>query len=146
MKKEEVLESFMEGFDCCQVVFHYWAKKLGMDEELAYRISTGFGAGMLQGETCGAIIGAYMSLGLKYGYSESSEKGQEKKQISIEKNAQFRKKLLEKYSSTMCKELLEADFSISEGRKMIEEKQIMTTFCPKLVADVIEILEDVMDQ
>ena len=89
MKKEEVLESFMEGFDCCQVVFHYWAEKLGMDEELAYRISTGFGAGMLQGETCGAIIGAYMALGLKYGYSESGEKGKEKKGYQLRKMRSF---------------------------------------------------------
>ena len=35
-----------------------------MDTELAYKVSSGFGAGMFQGETCGAVIGAYMALGL----------------------------------------------------------------------------------
>ena len=63
MKKEDVLKQFDQGYDCGQVVFGYWAKQLGLDEETAYKISSGFGAGMYQGETCGAIIGAYMAIG-----------------------------------------------------------------------------------
>lgn len=61
MTKEQVLEEFDKGYDCCQVVFRYWAEKLNMDTELAYKVSSGFGAGMFQGETCGAVIGAYMA-------------------------------------------------------------------------------------
>lgn len=144
MTKDKVLEAFEQGYDCCQVVFHYWAEKLGMDGELAYKISTGFGAGMLQGETCGAVIGAYMALGLKYGCSETGREGEEQKVASIIKNVQFREKLLEKYPSTMCRELLGADFSSREGMKIIKEKQLMTTFCPQLVADIIDILEEIM--
>lgn len=144
MTKEEVLEEFMEGFDCCQVVFHHWAKQLGMDEETAYKISTGFGAGMLQGETCGAVVGAYMALGLKYGCCKTGEEGQDQKVASIIKNVQFRDELMKKYSSTMCKELLEADFSTPEGMKYIREKEMMTTFCPQLVADILEILDKIM--
>lgn len=101
MTKEEVLEEFSLGFDCCQVVFHYWARRLGLDEQLANKISTGFGAGMLQGETCGAIIGAYMALGLKYGVTTAGKEGEEQKVASIIKNVQFRDKLLEKYPSTI---------------------------------------------
>lgn len=143
--KEAVLDAFEQGYDCCQVVFHYWAKRLGMDEELAYKVSTGFGAGMFQGETCGAVIGAYMALGLKYGFSEPGEKGEEQKVASIIKNTRFRAKLLEKYPSTMCRELLGADFSTREGAKLIREKQMMNTFCPQLVSDVIGILEELMN-
>ncbi len=144
MTKEEVLKAFEEGYDCCQVVFHYWAEKLGLDGNLAYKISSGFGAGMLQGETCGAVIGAYMALGLKYGFCETGQKGEEQKVASIIKNIEFRGKFLEKYPSSMCKELLEADFSTQEGMQKIKEKQLMTTVCPQLVADVIDILEEIM--
>ena len=49
MTKEQVLEEFDKGYDCCQVVFRYWAEKLNMDTELAYKVSSGFGAGMFQG-------------------------------------------------------------------------------------------------
>lgn len=144
MTKEEVLEQFEEGYDCAQVVFHYWAERLGLDGKIAYKISTGFGAGMLQGETCGAVIGAYMALGLKYGACEQGEEGEDRKVASIIKDVQFREKLLEKYSSTMCRELLEADFSTPEGSKKIREQKLMTTFCPKLVADVLDILDEIM--
>lgn len=144
MTKEEVLEQFEEGYDCAQVVFHYWAEKLGLDGKTAYKISTGFGAGMLQGETCGAVIGAYMAIGLKYGVCEEGREGEDQKVASIIKDVQFRDKLLEKYPSTMCKEILEADFSTPEGAEKIRQKKLMTTFCPKLVADVLDILDEIM--
>lgn len=144
MTKETVLEEFDKGYDCCQVVFHYWAKKLGMDERLAYRISSGFGAGMLQGETCGAIIGAYMALGLKYGCDQTGYDGEQQRVASIIKNVQFRQEFLKNYSSTMCRELLGADFSTSEGAKFIRDNQMMTTFCPQLVSDIIDLLEQIM--
>ena len=144
MTKEEVLEAFEQGYDCCQVVFHYWAEKLGLDGKLAYKISSGFSAGMLQGETCGAIVGAYMALGLKYGFCESGSEGEEQKVALMIKNLQFRGKFLEKYPSSMCKELLGADFSTREGMQEIGEKKLMTTFCPQLVADVMNILEEIM--
>ena len=75
MTKEEVLRSFQDGFDCGQTVFRYGARQLGMDEKEACRISSGFGGGMLRGETCGAVIGAYLTLGLKSGYCEPGEAG-----------------------------------------------------------------------
>ena len=142
--KEDILFKFEQGYDCCQVVFQYWAKRFGMDKELAYKVSSGFAAGMYQGETCGAIVGAYMALGLKYGFYKPGYEGEEQKVLSIIKNTQFRSKLLEKYPSTMCRELLDADFSTREGAKIIREKQMMTTFCPELVSDVIGILEEIM--
>ena len=142
--KEKVLHAFDQGYDCCQVVFQYWAKRFGMSEELAYKVSSGFAAGMYQGETCGAIVGAYMALGLKYGFYKPGYEGEEQKVLSIIKNTQFRSKLLEKYPSTMCRELLGADFSTREGAKIIREKQMMTTFCPQFVSDVMGILEEIM--
>lgn len=145
LTKETVLEQFENGYDCAQVVFGYWAEKFGIDRETAYKISTGFGAGMLQGETCGAIIGAYMALGLKFGVCETGTDGEEQKVASVIKNAQFREEFLKKYSSTMCKELLEADFATPEGAKKIRENKLMTTFCPKLVSDVMDILDEIME-
>lgn len=144
MKKEEVLKQFDKGYDCAQVVFGYWAEKLGLDVETAYKVSSGFGAGMYQGETCGAIIGAYMALGLKYGHCNMGEEGDAQRVESIIKNVQFRQNFLNKYKSTMCRELLEADMSTEEGAKYIREKQLMNTFCPQLVADVVDILEEIM--
>lgn len=144
MTKEEVLKEFDKGYDCGQVVLGHWAEELGLDVATAYKIASGFGAGMYQGETCGAIIGAYMVLGLKYGHCKPGEAGERQRVESIIKNVQFRQNFLDKYKATMCRELLEADMSTEEGAKHIREKQLMNTFCPQLVADVIEILDEIM--
>lgn len=144
MKSEDVLNQFKEGYDCGQVVFRYWAKKLGFDEKTASKIATGFGAGMLQGETCGAVIGAYLAMGLQYGHCDTGDAGAEQKVSAIKKNTQFREKFLKKYPSSLCNTLLGADFTTSAGKKTIQEKQLMTTFCPQLVSDVIAILEEIM--
>lgn len=144
MTKEDVLEEFDEGYDCCQVVFQYWAQKLGMDEEIAYKVSSCFGAGMLQGETCGAVVGAYMALGLKYGCCNTGREGERQRVESIIKSVQFRQMFTETYPSTMCKDLLGADFSTPDGAQKIREEQMMTVFCPQLVADVVNMLEDIM--
>lgn len=144
MTKEEILQEFENGFDCCQIIFHHYAKRFQMDEDLAYKISTGFGAGVFQGETCGAVIGAYMALGLVYGQYKTGAEGQEQKVKSIIKNAQFRERLLEKYPSTMCRTLLNADFSTTEGKKKIQEEHSMMTFCPVLMEDIFQILEEIL--
>ena len=44
----------------------------------------------------------------------------------------------------MCRELLEADFSTKEGAEKIREKNLMTTFCPQLVSDILAILDEIM--
>lgn len=144
MSSEEVLEQFKEGYDCGQVVFRYWAKKLDFDENTALKIATGFGAGMLQGETCGAVIAAYLAMGLQYGHCDTGDEGAEQKVRALKKNTEFREMFLEKYPATLCNTLLGADFTTSEGQKLIREKQLMTSFCPQLVSDVIAILEEIM--
>ena len=85
-----------------------------------------------------------MAIGLKYGHCKLGEEGDAQRVESIIKNVQFRQNFLCKYKSTMCRDLLEADMSTDEGAKYIREKQLMNTFCPQLVADVIEILEEIM--
>jgi len=101
---------------------------------------------MFQGETCGAVIGAYMALGLKYGNCKAGYEGEDQRVVSIIKDVQFRENFLKKYPSTMCREILRADFSTPEGAKYIREKNLMNTFCPQLVVDVMEILEEIMGE
>ena len=60
------LSRFAEGFNCSQAVFSSYAE--GIDEATALKIASGFGGGMgRMAETCGAVTGAMMVLGLKFG-------------------------------------------------------------------------------
>ena len=65
---EKAQEYFKKGFNCSQAVFTTFAVELGMSEEMALKVATQFGGGARKGEMCGAVSGALMVLGMKYGH------------------------------------------------------------------------------
>lgn len=142
MREEEVLKCFSQGFDCSQVVLSSVAEELGIDDITAKKVASGFGGGMFCGSTCGAVTGALMAIGLKYGHSMPNTP--EVKEKNIAKIAEFKEKFAEKYDSVICKELLGYDITNPEDLKKINEKELLTKFCPKLVSDVIDTLKEVL--
>ena len=59
---------FSQGFACSQAVVVAYASETGLDRDTALKVSAGFGGGMgRMGHTCGAVTGAYMVIGLKFG-------------------------------------------------------------------------------
>ncbi|MCD8492418.1 MAG: C-GCAxxG-C-C family protein [Geovibrio sp.] len=69
-RKETATEIFRSGFNCSQGVFTAFAAEAGMDEKTALMLATPFGGGVGGcGETCGAVSGAYMVIGLIHGRS-----------------------------------------------------------------------------
>ena len=64
---ERAVSCFEKGFSCSQAVFSTYAEHSGLDHETALRIAGGFGGMGRMGETCGALSGAFMVIGLKYG-------------------------------------------------------------------------------
>jgi len=75
---ETALFRFAVGFNCSQSVLSAYAEHFGFDEETAMKISSGFGGGMgRMADTCGAVTGAYMVLGLKYGQNSPDQEAKE---------------------------------------------------------------------
>jgi C_GCAxxG_C_C family probable redox protein len=142
LTEKEILDQFGKGIDCSQIVMASAAKDIGIDEITAKKVSSCFGAGMMCGETCGAVTGALMAVGLKYGHYIENDKDQ--KDIMISKSSEFKEKFLEKYSSFMCKDLLGYNVSIPEEMEEIIKKELLTNFCPKVVENVIGILKEVL--
>jgi C_GCAxxG_C_C family probable redox protein len=67
-KSDEALECFKGGFNCAQAILSTYGQPYGLDRGASLRVALGFGAGMGRlGETCGALTGAFMVLGLKHG-------------------------------------------------------------------------------
>ena len=65
---EKAEELFMSGCNCAQSVFAAFAEELGIDEELAKRVSCGLGGGVgRMREVCGAVTAAAMVLGARKG-------------------------------------------------------------------------------
>lgn len=58
----------MSGMCCSQAAFGAFAEDFGLDAELAAKVSAGLGGGVgRMRETCGAVTGVALALGMKYG-------------------------------------------------------------------------------
>ncbi len=145
MNKVECSEQcFLSGFNCAQAVFSTYSGELGLDPELALKIAGSFGGGMgLIGETCGAVTGAIMLIGLKYGKVRVDDTAAKEKTYALVQ--EYKRQFVELNGSVRCKELLGYDIRIPEEMITAGEKNLFKTLCPKLVKDSAEIVEKLLD-
>ena len=139
---EKANEIFEQKYHCSQAVLAAFASELGITEAQALRLGGCFGGGMRKGEVCGAVTGALMALGLKYGQCEVEDLE------SRYKTNDVTDKMLERFKSEngsyICKELLGCDLSTQGGKEQAIEKELFTEFCPKMVASATQIAEELM--
>ena len=134
---------FKKGFRCSQAILSTYGSKFNLDRNLALKLASPFGAGMGSlGNTCGAVTGAFMVLGLKYGNSKVGEI--KKKEKAYEVTKEFVKRFESRNGTIKCKDLLNCDISTPEGRNMAIEDKLFIEICPKLVRDSAEILEELL--
>ena len=144
MESGAAVECFLSGFNCAQAVFSTYCDDLGLETEMAKRIACGFGAGMgYIGETCGAVTGALMLIGLKYGKVDVEDNAAKDK--TYEMVQEFTKRFKAINSSVKCKELLGYDLSIPEDLDTVKEKQLFSILCPKFVRDSSEIIQELLE-
>jgi C_GCAxxG_C_C family probable redox protein len=144
MTKVEHANSYFEkGFSCSQAVLAAYALELGMEEDVALRVSQAFGGGIARmGETCGAVSGALMAIGLKYG--RKSAEGVEAKEHTYDLGAQFIEAFKRRNGSVICRELVGYDVSKPEELERARAEGIFDTVCFKLVRDATEIVEQIL--
>ena len=142
-KSKDTKENFTRGLNCSQAIVSQYAQDYQLDVSTANRLATAFGGGMgRQGNTCGALTGSYIVLGLEYGSASPSEK--ENKEITYEKVRLLTKKFEQKHGSCNCRDLLGCDISTNEGQQHAKEHNLHKSKCPGFVEDVVEILDDMI--
>jgi C_GCAxxG_C_C family probable redox protein len=143
-RTEKALSYRQRGFSCSQAVFAAFAPEYGISEDSGLKIACAFGAGMgRQQFTCGAVSGALMVLGLKYGMGLNDPS--ENKNLTYSKTTEFFHKFREKHRSLNCRELLDGlDMNDPEDYRMILEKGLFVSRCNKYVEDAVKILEKMM--
>jgi C_GCAxxG_C_C family probable redox protein len=140
-KSEKAIEFFSNNFNCAQSVLAVFAQDFGLSEDQCLKISCAFGGGIgRQQLTCGAVTGALMALGLKYGRGLKDDN--QKKAETYQKTVEFMKEFKKKHGSINCKELLQGlDMGIEEDMKKINELKLHDTICVECVKDAVEIAE-----
>ena len=142
-KVEHAVSCYREGFNCSQAVLSSYSKLFGLKHELALKVAQAFGGGMARmGQTCGAVTGAFMVIGLKYGKIKAED--EQAKESTYENVREFVKRFESLNGSIACRELLGYDISTPEGIKSAEEKNLFDNLCPEFVQNAISILEKLM--
>lgn len=142
-KTDIAVDTFKQGFSCSQAVFSTYATQFGLDEPTALKLAASFGGGMARlGETCGAVTGAMLILGLQYGAISATDTASKTKNYALCR--ELVNQFIARNKSIRCKDLIGCDISTPEGYKLAADKIVFRTICPKLVKDAAEILEQLI--
>jgi C_GCAxxG_C_C family probable redox protein len=142
-KSDKALASFKNGITCSSAVFSTFSEELGLDKKTAKKIGCGFGAGISKtGNICGAVSGAIMVIGLKYGKAEQGDDAATEKTRALTR--QFMQEFTAKNGSVNCTELLGYNLSNADEYEKAREKKLFVTKCPEFVRDAAAILEKIL--
>ena len=129
--------------NCAQSIVSVYCEEFGLDRNLGLKMAMGFGSGMARsGNTCGAITGAYMILGLSQRINENNAR--ESIDRTYKLMQQFNSAFKAQHGTLLCKELIKYDLSIPEQHSEARDKRIFITICPDLVWDAAKILESIL--
>jgi C_GCAxxG_C_C family probable redox protein len=123
MSKTEAALDFFDSYNCAQSVLCAYAADCGLEKNKALQAAVGFGGGMgkIQ-ETCGAVTGAIMVLGLSSGFREGD--GRDKINESYAKVRRLVNDFSAREGTVRCRDLLGCDLSTEEGQKVYKEKKL----------------------
>jgi C_GCAxxG_C_C family probable redox protein len=134
-EKENALSYFREGYNCAQAVLMACAGK--SDTHAKAAAPFGGGMGRMQ-KTCGAVTGAYLCFGFKYGTNGLPDE-EDKIQV-YDRVREFNKLFTGRNGTDLCSELLGEDLNSPEGKARIKENDLHARVCEKCVTDAVEII------
>jgi C_GCAxxG_C_C family probable redox protein len=126
-------ELFSSGLYCSQAVLGAFCDKYSVDENLAFRISCGLNSGVRCADVCGAVSGAILVIGLKYG---------DDKAVCNLKTEEYIKVFKDSNGSIICRDLLGCDISTPNGKERAITKNLFKTRCMDMVINAAQILDD----
>jgi C_GCAxxG_C_C family probable redox protein len=141
---KQAVEMFDEGYSCSQSIVAAYGDQFGLDKKTALKIASGLGGGIgATGETCGAVTGAVLILGLKYGTTDPKDKNT--KYETYKKVQVFCEEFKTRAGSLICRELLGFNLGSPEG--VLRAKQPGAfEHCPEFVQIAAEILETILER
>ncbi len=142
--EESALAYFHRGFNCAQSVFAPFAPEIGLSEELALRLASGFGAGV--GRMRG-MCGAFSGLTLVAGYCQGNLTGEPADKEGIfSRVRELAASFTAEFGTLTCRELLHLDENATEGARPSERTQAYydsrpcercVAFCARKAAELL---------
>jgi len=136
---------FSEGFSCSQALFAAHAESLGLSRSMALRTASGLGAGMgRMQETCGAVTGACLVLGLRYGHESVSDKAGKEKTYALVQ--EFYGRFQAVHGTTKCFDLLGCDLRSETGQEAFRAGDLVNKVCLKCVGTADRIVDELLKE
>ncbi|HEY5915293.1 MAG TPA: C-GCAxxG-C-C family protein [Verrucomicrobiae bacterium] len=137
-KSEVAVERFLSGYNCAQSILYAYGPELGLDSETALKVATGLGGGMGRcGETCGALTGGILVLGLRYG--RGGQQDRSVAEVAHQKTRELMAAFEEAHGSCSCRTLLGGcDLRTPEGQQRFREQDLhhkVCVGCVRMVGD-----------
>ena len=142
--EEQFADGFNCGFDCAMQVMSDLAPEVGFTEEQGLKLAACLGVGAGQGSLCGAVVGALIALGYKFGNTTPGDMAT--KGACMAKRAEFYQRFQEEFGGITCPELLKLDLRKPEDMKIAGEKGLFKTFCPKVCKFAVITAVDIMKE
>jgi C_GCAxxG_C_C family probable redox protein len=143
-RADEAEALFREGFSCSQAVLAVFAGDFGLDRDIAIKIAQGFGGGIsLTDDICGALSGAVMVIGLRYGRTKAEDIAA--KDRTYEAVRKFLLQFKERHNGEMsCTGLVGFNLSDPAQFAAAKEQKVVRERCPSFVRDAVELVEKLL--
>ena len=142
MSKADQAVNLFNTFNCAQSVFAACGPEAGVSEEMCLTLAGPFGGGMGRtGQTCGAVVGALMALGVRNGDGMATNPAEARGPLYARVSA-LTDKFREQHGGLTCRELTGCDLRTPEGQAEFQQRDLHHTLCSKLVASAVRLVEE----
>lgn len=139
----EAKDYFAQKYNCSQSTFAPFARYLGMDAPLVFRIATPFGGGLGHMEkVCGAVGGGLMALGLAKG---NAIVDREQKHACYQLAAEFQVRFKEAHGDVLCPRLLSLDLGDAAQLQQARDQNLFAEVCPEFIETAVRLMAEILE-
>jgi C_GCAxxG_C_C family probable redox protein len=133
------------GYNCSQAIVKTYAADVGLNEEEIVKIASVLGGGIGRtGHVCGAVSGAALIIGAKFGSTDNTKL--ESKDKAYQKGRELLERFAAENKSILCSEILGYDISSKEDLMKARQSGVFIQKCPNFVASAARILESLLEE
>jgi C_GCAxxG_C_C family probable redox protein len=143
-RAEQAAEFMRSGYNCAQSILKAYAQEAGLTrEEDAILMASALGGGIGRtGYVCGALSGAALILGRRFGYKDPADTAGRDRVYTLV--ARLVDKFKTEHGTVMCSDLLGFDIRNAAKLKEARESGVFQQRCPVFVRSAGGLLEEIL--
>lgn len=127
-----------QKYNCAEAALLALCREWGISSDAVPQIAAGFGGGVgKKGLICGALSGAVMAIGLRFGSPDPTDT--EKRKLVTNYVSRLVESFQDSFGETGCRELTGCDLSTTEGMMKAKVNKVRTEKCRHFVRRAVEL-------